>query len=879
MEFADISVSDAAIAEGNDGNTNLEFVVSLSNGLEEEVTVDYLTSDGLAVAGEDYIATTGSLTFAAGETSQTVSVPIIGDRDTEPDETLVFGLANAASPNDLVSIARLEATGTIVDDDRGTETDPETDTDGDDGGGTVTDPNPDANNGDDGDTDTDSDFAEINVADASITEGDEGETNLEFNITLSNAISEEATVNYSTTNGTATAGTDYTETSGSLTFAPGETTQTVVVPVLGDTTEEEDETFVFGLANAESENGLVSIGQLEATGTITDDDGDTDTEAVEISVADATVTEGDGTENNLEFAITLSDAAETEVTVDYSTTDGTATAGADYTETSGSLTFAPGETEQIVSVPVIGEFAQEEDETFTFNLANAQSEDGTISIANAEATGTITNDDAIISAGDANIIEGDDGTTDLVFTVSLDVGVDRELSAEYSTSDGTATAGEDYTATSGTVTFAPGETTQTISVPIIGDTNEEENETFSLNLEDAGATAVGATGTITDNDGEEDTNAEINVSDAAIAEGNEGETNLEFEVTLSAAITEEATVNYTTSDGTATAGDDYTETSGTLTFAPGETTQTVSVPILGDTTEEEDETFVFGLANAESENGLVSIGQLEATGTITDDDGANSGGSGDGGSDGGGTDDDSDTDTDNDSDGGTGDDSDNDGDTDSDGGSDNDSDGDSDTDTDGDGGSGDGGSDGGGNDGDSDSGDSSDTIDLFRFRNTSFDSGTYVFVGEEERDAILEDEDLSNTFSLDGVQDDGSVNAAFTASTVSGDNLIPFFRLKSLQTPGTFLFVSTEEYDAIFAEDSDQIDNWEQEGFDEDGNDIPEFYLYDRTANLGTDFNRFQNTQNNTFLYAGPEETAAIEASEDLSNLFTNQGGAFESLG
>ena len=170
------------------------------------------------------------------------------------------------------------------------------------------------------------------------------------------------------------------------------------------------------------------------------------------------------------------------------------------------------------------------------------------------------------------------------------------------------------------------------------------------------------------------------------------------------------------------------------------------------------------------------------------------------------------------------------------------------------------------------------TIELFRFRNTFFDSGTYVFVGEAEKDAILADEDLRNTFSLDGVQEDGTVNPAFKASPEPGDDLIDFYRLKSLDVPGTFLFVGREEYDLIFADDSDQRDKWQPEGFDGEGNDIPEFYLLDGSADSGIPFNRFQNTQNNTFLYAGPGESEAIENDADLSSLFNNQGLAFKSL-
>ena len=142
------------------------------------------------------------------------------------------------------------------------------------------------------------------------------------------------------------------------------------------------------------------------------------------------------------------------------------------------------------------------------------------------------------------------------------------------------------------------------------------------------------------------------------------------------------------------------------------------------------------------------------------------------------------------------------------------------------------------------------TIELFRFRNTTFDTGTYVFVGEQERDAILDNPDFNQTFELEG-----NGNPAFTASTTPGEDLIPFYRLASFDTPGTFLFVSTSEYQAIFADDSAQRNSWEKEGLDGDGEDIPEFYLLDSSANRGTQFNRFQNSQNGTFLYAGSEET------------------------
>ena len=164
-------------------------------------------------------------------------------------------------------------------------------------------------------------------------------------------------------------------------------------------------------------------------------------------------------------------------------------------------------------------------------------------------------------------------------------------------------------------------------------------------------------------------------------------------------------------------------------------------------------------------------------------------------------------------------------------------------------------------------------IDLYRFRNTTFDTGTYLFVGEAERDNILNDSDLSETFELEG---DG--NAAFQASIVEEDDLLPFYRLRSLDVEGTYLFVGSQEYDAIFDEDSEQQNKWIPEGLNAAGEDIADFYLYGAGAGEGTEFNRFRNNNNGTYLFAGPEETAAINNDPNLSATFTDQGVAFESL-
>lgn len=170
------------------------------------------------------------------------------------------------------------------------------------------------------------------------------------------------------------------------------------------------------------------------------------------------------------------------------------------------------------------------------------------------------------------------------------------------------------------------------------------------------------------------------------------------------------------------------------------------------------------------------------------------------------------------------------------------------------------------------------TIELFRFRNNNFETGAFIFVEEEEGNNILNDPNLNQTFSLDGQQADGSVNPAFIVSAVPGENLIPFFRLASLETPGTFQYVTEEELATIFADDSLQANSFARQGFNESGEDIPEFFAFAPGTGEGAEFSQFANNQNGTFLFADPVETLAIENDVLLSSIFTNQGVAFESL-
>ena len=223
-----------------------------------------------------------------------------------------------------------------------------------------------------------------------------------------------------------------------------------------------------------------------------------------------------------------------------------------------------------------------------------------------------------ISIQDASAFEGTSGAGSLFFTVLLSKAADEAVTVEYNTAEGTATAGEDYTDTFGTLTFEIGETNKTIEVEINGDTLEETDETLTVVLSDVSTNAIlleaTATGTILD----DDTPVSISIADAITTEGDSTATVLTFTVSLSRTTQQPLTVVYNTEDGTATAGEDYTATSGTLTIPAQGRSATVTVQITNDEIDEGSEYFSMVLSNP-AENTILS--RAQATGTILDDDG------------------------------------------------------------------------------------------------------------------------------------------------------------------------------------------------------------------------------------------------------------------
>ena len=314
---------------------------------------------------------------------------------------------------------------------------------------------------------------------------------LTFTVALSSPASGAVSVPWTTTNGTATAGTDYTAASGTVNFAVGESNQTISITIPPHIATETRQ-FTVLLSNPSG----ATLAKPAGTGTILA------STSPAISIADVSALEGNSGSNAFNFVVTLAPVGTNTVTVNYATASGSATSGSDFIAASGSLVFAPGITQQVVSVYVLGDLTEEADETFSVTLSNPTN----AILAHATATGTILNDDITprLSVNDATVYEGNSGTTPATFTVSLNVTSATPVTVQAQTADLTAAAGVDYLATNTTVTFNPGQLTKKVTVLVVGNTNQQLTRTFALNL----SSPVGAIiqdaqgiGTILDDDG------------------------------------------------------------------------------------------------------------------------------------------------------------------------------------------------------------------------------------------------------------------------------------------------------------------------------------------------------------------------------------------
>jgi predicted extracellular nuclease len=472
----DFSISDVSHVEGNSGNTLYTFTVTRSGGSDGAVTVDWSTNASGAAGFADATdfdpsqVFSGTLTFANGVTTQTITLEVVGDHVVEGDETFTINLANATGG---AGITDASGTGTITNDDNA---------------------------------------GSLSIGDVSLAEGDSGTTAFTFTVTRSGGSSGTVTVDYATVDNTATAGSDYAATSGTLTFLDGEISKTITVLVNGDTVFEPNENFNVNLTNATG--GATITGGGQGFGFIFNDD---PAPAGTLSINDFSFVEGDSGPTTFTFTVSRAGGTAGAVTADYLITAPGGAGNADSADFvpgavfSGQVSFADGETSRTITIDVQGDTVFEANEVFNVSLSNPT---GGATISDDTGIGTITNDDAApnpgsVSVADVSIVEGNAGTSILTFTLTRTGGA-AAFDVNYATSNGgdpthaAATAVSDYLAASGTVSFANGQNTATVSVTINGDVTPELSEEFTLTLSGAtnGATLSDATaiGTITTDD-------------------------------------------------------------------------------------------------------------------------------------------------------------------------------------------------------------------------------------------------------------------------------------------------------------------------------------------------------------------------------------------
>lgn len=550
-DSASFAIGDISIVEGDAGSAAAVFTVTLTGAVDTGLSLDYATADGSATtADSDYAAASGTLNFAgtAGET-MTISVDVTGDSNVELNQAFTVGLSALNNAGRAVTIADAQATGTITNDDT----------------------------------------ASLSIADVQLVEGDSGNTAFTFTVTLDNAVDSAVMVNIDTADGTATvADSDYTANTGSslsFTGTAGET-QTFTVQVTGDTTAELNEAFAVNLSSVSSAGRSVTISDSQAVGTITDDDGIPVNFAINTAV---------GTEAGTSI-ITLIASADSAVTSD-ETIDlviaGTGITADDYSLSATSITILNGTQVGTVTLTVADDMVVELTETAQISITNPS-----IGISLGTTTSqtlTLESDDtATISISDVSLLEGNSGTTQATFNVTLTNAVDSGFTVDYSTADNTATvAGGDYTSKSGTLSFSgtAGET-QAITIDVAGDTDTESDESFFVNL--TNLMTSGRAVTILDSQGEasitdDDTNIEVNLSANVTAATELSTTIVTLTVTADQAVVGDQTVTVQISGADVTSAD-YLLSTATITIPNGQTMGTATFTVNADNLLEGNET-------------------------------------------------------------------------------------------------------------------------------------------------------------------------------------------------------------------------------------------------------------------------------------------------
>lgn len=575
-----LSVDDVRIMEGNNGHPLATFTVTLSAPSPNPVSFSFATTDDSATSPTDFApkSLTG-LVIPAGSTTKRVAVSINGDNQIEPDESFEVNVTDVVG----ATVARGSARAEVLNDDAvGSETG-------------------------------------LSVGDVSISEGDSSTKTLKLSVELGIARDSATFFDIATSNGSATAGSDYVASSLVQQEIPaGATSKEFAITIKGDTIKEPDETILVTLSN----NVGSYLSDSEAIATIVDEEGGGANVTPELSIADVSVSEGHAGSRTANLIVSLSAASISPVSFDLDLANATAMGGSDYSGVAlTGVTIPAGQTSKTIPVNVFGDMTNEADETFTAIVSGVAGATVTDSLAIA----TIVNDDGItiptLSIADVSATEGALGYSSMTVTVSLSGPAPSSIAFDIAAIDGTAQAGYDFAYFSLTgQTIEAGQTNKTFSIGILGDEYREANETFNVNVTNVAGAMVAdgsAIGTILNDDGA--TLPVMSISDGKLFEGNFGVKWMYFTVSLSFPSSDSISFPIYSIDGTAIANEDY----GPLgyqggVFPPGETVMIASIPIFGDTTFEWDENFIIKLDSVFISGAAVS--KDTGVGTIFNDD-------------------------------------------------------------------------------------------------------------------------------------------------------------------------------------------------------------------------------------------------------------------
>ncbi|MFD2741466.1 Calx-beta domain-containing protein [Sulfitobacter aestuarii] len=560
-----VTPSSAIESVGSGFGGLLQFDVTLSEAASDAVTVSYRLFPGTALIDRDVPSQTGLVTFAPGELTQRVEFRARHDNTAEADESLFMEFYDPEGGSFAGDAQTLRASAFILDDDSTTNT------------------------------------RGLFVSAPVIVEGDTGTRQAVFDVTISEAFASTTSFDFATKDGSATAGEDYTGKTGQVTFAPGQLTAQVTVDITGDSDSEASEYFHLVVETDASiaDGGAGSVGMAR----ILDDDSGGSLPSISFEANGSVESIGSGFGGVNTFVVRLSEPSSDAVTVQYRSFPGTATNHLDYPQSDGTVTFAPGETWQVITIRGRHDNLAEADESFGVELYDPQGASLAGGAKTLRETVFIQDDDSVgqsrgLHVSSSIVVEGDSGSQEVLFDIIISRPSDVPLTFAYTTQDVGAKAGSDYTAQSGNVTFAPGQTRASVAIEVSGDTAIEPTEYVQLVLTpgsaigDDGAGAVGELTILDDDAGGSLPSFSVSAGSAPESIGSGFGGVHGFVATLSEASSDVVRVGYRTLPATATAEQDFPRSTGVLEFAPGETSQVLEIRSSHDNLDEDDEAFV-----------------------------------------------------------------------------------------------------------------------------------------------------------------------------------------------------------------------------------------------------------------------------------------------